>query len=300
MTAILISTFDRYERLARWTADRISECWPGHPPVFFAGLNKPGPQHLAFHGSERDWMSVNLQAVRKLQGKGFSHAYLILDDHPPVGPCHAEVLNSSLPGVSRNLDAACIGLLGYGQHRRIEGRVLSADRLHLEHSNADYRWKFSLHPGLWKLADLATLLECRMTKYAGDDRSPWNFERHRDDPSEPVIGPIAARCFRVRGSSCLPPVSGQRSSLAVEAASRFLADIRLFLSNLAGGQSARDAAELRVLWRFGHYQGPYPLFWSGTMRQGKPHADFEKWLAVGGPPGLRSSWAAARTECFLE
>jgi hypothetical protein len=41
---------------------------------------------------------------------------------------------------------------------------------------------------------------------------------------------------------------------------------------------------------FGHYLGPYPIFWSGCMRQGNPHADFEKWLAWFGPRELKAAW----------
>ena len=78
-----------------------------------------------------------------------------------------------------------------------------------------------------------------------------------------------------------------------------MADTELFASKLAGGKAVRDSAELRRLWMFGHYLGPYPIFWSGCMRQGKPHGDFEKWLARFGPRELRSSWTAAKADCFL-
>ena len=296
MTGILIATFDRYEWLARWTAARIRLLWHGHPPVFFSGLTSRGEGSLGFEGDSRDWMNVNLQAVRQLIECGFQRAYLILDDLAPVGACHAEYLNVRLPELSGNLHAACIGLLGYGQHRRREGKILGPTEDFFEHSLPAYRWKFSLHPGLWNLEDLKTLLECRMETYPPGQRSPWNFERHRDVPGDPRVDSIAGRCFRIRGASSVAPYASARATLVLESALRLVADMELFAAKLAGGKAARDSAELRRLWMFGHYLGPYPIFWSGCMRQGNPHADFEKWVSRFGPRELKSSWSTAKAK----
>ena len=298
MTGILIATYDRYEALAKWTAARIQLLWPGHPPVFFSGLTSRDEGCLGFDGDSRDWMNVNLQAVSRLIERGFKRAYLILDDHPPVGACHADYLNDRLPELSANLHAAYIGLLGYGQHRRREGKILGSAEDFLEHSLPAYRWKFSLHPGLWNLEDLQVLLECRMETYPPGERSPWNFERHRDVPGDSRVDPIAGRCFRISGSSCLSPDAGARATLVLESALRLMADTELFASKLAGGKAVRESAELRRLWMFGHYLGPYPIFWSGCMRQGKLHVDFEKWLAASGSSELVCSWNKAREDCF--
>lgn len=298
MTCILISTFDRCENLARWTLGRIDREWANHPPVFFAGLSRRDERSLGFDGDFSDWMGVNLQAVARLRASGYSHAYLILDDHPPVGRCHSGFLNDRLPELSVRLDAAYIGLLGYGQHRCREGEDLGRTFAHLEKTSPSYRWKFSLHPGLWNLGDLQTLLECRMEIYAQGQRTPWNFERHRDVPGDLRVDSIASRCFRVRGSSSLEPEFRSRGILTVESLFRFAADAELFAAKLAGGKIARDSAELRRLWMFGHYLGPYPIYWSGCVRQGKPHTDFEKWLASLGSNELVSSWNKARQDYF--
>ena len=300
MVSILISTYDRHEALARWTAARIRLLWPGHPPVFFSGLTSREERCLGFEGDSGDWMNVNLQAVRQLIDRGFQRAYLILDDHPPVGACHAGYLNARLPELSTNLGAAYVGLLGYGQHRHREGKILGAEEDFLEHSLPAYRWKFSLHPGLWNLIDLKTLLECRMETYPPGQRTPWNFERHRDVPGDSRVDSIAARSFRVRGSSCLAQDAGARATLVLESALRLVADTELFAAKLAGGKAARDSAEIRRFWLFGHYLGPYPIFWSGCMRQGNLHTDFEKWVVRFGPRELRSSWREAKEKYFSE
>ncbi|TSA31404.1 MAG: hypothetical protein D4R65_11275 [Verrucomicrobiaceae bacterium] len=296
MTCILISTFDRCEKMARWTEERIVREWASHPPVFFAGLSRRDEQSPGFDGDSKDWMNVNRQAVVWLREKGFTHAYLVLDDHPPVGCCEADFLNSQLPELAVRLDAACIGLLGYGQHRPPEGRALGPEDYYTEHTSTGYRWKFSLHPGLWSLKDLQTLLDCRMAIYSGRNRTPWNFERHRDVPGDSRVDEIAGRCFRIHGASCLASGSTGRRAMRFEAMRRFLADIGLFAAKTFGGKSRRAALELRWLWAFGHYAGPYPVFWSGCMRQGMPHADFEKWLASSGPEDLVSSWNAAKAD----
>ena len=298
MTCILISTFDRCEKLARWTERRIDREWENHPPVFFAGLSRRDERSLGFDGDPSDWMGVNLQAVRHLRESGHTHGYLVLDDHPPVGRCHAGFLNDRLPALAERLGAACIGLLGYGQHRRLEGEDLGPDFVHLEKTSPAYRWKFSLHPGLWNLGDLQTLLECRLETYPPGQRSPWNFERHRDVPGNPLVDSIAGRCFRIHGTSSLDPEAHAHGTLIMESLSRLVADVGFFAAKVTGGKPARDAAELRRLWMFGHYLGPYPVYWSGCMRQGKPHADFEKWLAVSGPNELVCSWNKAREDCF--
>lgn len=296
MTCILISTFDRYESLARWTAGRIDREWAGHPPVYYAGLSRRDEQSLGFEGDAADWMDVNRQAVVRLRGMGFTRAYLVLDDHPPVGRCHADYLSRILPEHAERLGAAYVGLLGYGQHRCREGNGLGAEWGHLEHTPASYRWKFSLHPGLWSLADLQVLLESRMETYPAGQRSPWNFERHRDVPGDARVDALAGRCYRVCGSAWMEGGAAARA-LGFEAALRFVADVALFVARLRGGQQARNRAELRRLWMYGHYLGPYPLFWSGTMRQGRPHADFEKWLENSGPRELRTAWAEISSDC---
>jgi hypothetical protein len=289
---ILLSTFDRHERLARWTVARIERLWLGHPPLFFSGLSVGSSDCLPFECDPRDWMGVTLSAVEALLEKAFTHAYLILDDHPPVGVCHSEFLNERLPELAGKLDAAHISLLGYGQHRKVEGSVLGKEFDYLERLDVGYRWKFSLHPGFWRLADLKFLLTERMCGYGDGSRTPWNFERHRDEFGSGVLRKLGERCYRIRGEMhdmasgiCLRPLLK---------GARFIADVEMFLSRLAGGATARERSELERFWMYGYFGGPYPIFWSGCLRQGKAHADFEKWLSIFGSADLRKSWEEAR------
>ncbi|MFI0348475.1 MAG: hypothetical protein ACH346_06905 [Chthoniobacterales bacterium] len=289
MTGILISTFDKYEPLARWTAKQIAIQWPEHPPLFFSGLTSHDPQSLRFSGDTGDWMAVTLHAVQALRMRGFTHAYLILDDHPPVGPCHKNFLNHQLPALAADLGAVFIGLLGYGQHRSVEGEVLEKKGF-LERCRSDYRWKFSLHPGLWNLEALELLLKRRMELYCGSARTPWNFERHRDDPNDAIVGPMMESCFRVSGKHFLKNRTKMQWQIFVEMMERFIADILIYRAKKKDGATARDKVEQKLLWRYGHYLGPYPLFWSGVMQQGQAHAGFEQWLQKPGNKSLLASW----------
>jgi hypothetical protein len=295
-TCILISTFKKCRRLAEWTRRCIDREWKDHPPVFYAGLDADGEASLGFQGDSSDWMSVNLDGVMRLKKQGYTHAYLILDDHPPVGRCNEKFLNEELPRSASQLDAAYMGLLGYGQHREPEGKILGKEFSRIEKSALDYRWKFSLHPGLWKLASLEDILRARMDLYQGRERSPWNFERHRDGLE------FSQRfgSYRVHGTSSVAGGAFSKFSIAVEACRRFVADCTLFAAKLTGGKAARDAAEIRSMWLYGHYQGPYPIFWSGCMRQGRVNQDFERWVTRYGSNALQSLWKGVKADCLLE
>lgn len=286
--AILLGTFDRYERLAVWTRSQIERQWPGHPPVYFSGLSGGGGDRLPLDCEPGDWMGVTLGAAEDLSGRGFTHAYLVLDDHPPLGRCDGIFLVERLPALAQELGAAHVSLLGYGQHRRVEGQILGRKFDYLERLDAGYRWKFSLHPGLWNLDDLRFLLGERMKAYAPGKRTPWNFEKHRDEAGSPVAARFESRCFRICG--CRNDRASAPWLKPLAAGLRFAADLEMFCGRLAGGKPARQRIEARRLWVFGYYGGPYPIFWSGCLRQGKRHADFEKWLSVFGPHDLESSW----------
>lgn len=274
-TCILISSCEKYRPLAEWTGERIGRLWSDHPPIFFSGLRGNETHHLPLRSNERDWMSVTLDAVSDLLNQGFSHAYLILDDLPPLGICNASYLNENLPATAERLDATFLGLLGYGQHRPPEGTILGADNLHLEHCPPTYRWKFSLHPGLWNLARMKEILAARIEHYAESERTPWNFERHVDGCSGPIPVAYLKSCYRVNGchyeKGRLKPARRAIQSLAL-----FLCDALLFQARVVGGGTARERRALQLLWPYCYYRGPYPIFWSGVMRQGGPSPEFDR------------------------
>jgi len=76
--------------------------------------------------------------------------------------------------------------------------------------------------------------------------------------------------------------------------SRFVGDVMLYAAKMIGGASRRDQLERKLLWLYGHYLGPYPLFWSGTMHKGKIHLNWEKWLQTGGDKRLKKAWQSVK------
>lgn len=298
MLAILISTFDRYQILAHWTAAQIERQWPQHPPIFYSGLTEKSEQNLGCLEGSKDWMNVTLHAVEKLQQRGFTHAYLILDDHPPVGPCHEEALNEVLPSLALKLHAAYIGLLGYGQHREVEGKILGRKYSSLEQSSIHYQWKFSLHPGLWNLEALQTILLQRLEFYSGVERTAWRFEQHWDTPSDSKIGSLIQRSYRIKGACFLKKKLPMSLEILRESIERFITDVVLFKTKIINGSLARNEADKGLFWLYCHYLGPYPLFWSGVMQQGKPHQSWERWLKRSKDQELQASWKKVKEEVF--
>jgi len=274
---ILILTCDRYRPVAEWTQHRIVTDWPDHPPLFVHGL-----------GDDRDWMTVALHGVSERLAEGFRWIYLILDDHPPVGKCNAQAMNTTLPELARKLDAVNICLLGWGQRREREGEILSSRDGALRRNDLSFRWKFSLHPSLWSAEKLRELLEIRLGQFAGSDRTAWNFERHRDQPDGPVGPHLLGNTYRVHGARMAVPESSAAEFLRQPALLGF--DVFRFALRIAGGQNRRDQFDRENLWLYHYYRGPYPILWSGAMRQGRPSRDFENFLRFSGRSDLRREW----------
>jgi len=285
-TAILISSCPKNLALARWTAGVIDRLWAGHPPVYLSGSDAVGD--LVMRSDPRDWMALTLDAASDLRGMGYSHLYLILDDHPPMGRCNAGFLNCGLPAAAERLGAAYVGLLGYGQHRERIGTTLGAGDLFLQRLPRDYRWRFSLHPALWSIAALETVLSVRMDQYPVDGHTPWNFERHRDERDVPSRLPenIAEGVYRICGAR-FDAAPGRLGRSLMQTALHCFFDGALFLTRLLKGAAVREEMSVRWLWAYSYYRGPYPLFWGGVMMQGKLSRHLGKFLSCQCPGEVR-------------
>lgn len=130
---ILIPSHVGYWSLAIFTASQIDRCWKDYPPIFVCGLDQL---------KQKD-------GVGEVRQRGFEVVYLILDDHPPMGLCRDDIPNYVLPEILQRLGADNISLFGSGQGRGIEGRVFRELGIGIERLPESYRWRYSLHPGLW-------------------------------------------------------------------------------------------------------------------------------------------------------
>ncbi|MCX7868643.1 MAG: hypothetical protein N2322_01715, partial [Terrimicrobiaceae bacterium] len=235
-----------------------------------------------------DWMSAARLAVEGLMARGFRMAYWILDDHPPVGKCDARMLNEILPRQLEQLGAVNIGLLGCGQRRGLDGRRVPGTGL--VRNEAGYRWKFSLHPALWDLASLEELIEARLGQFSSGGRTPWDFERHRDEPDGPVPLRLLECTYRVEGWRLGP--GSTRLAIALKECGLWFFDLWRFFLRVGCGAAAREAFDREGLWLYHWYLGPYPVFWSGAVRAGKPSPEFQTFLRVFGRRWMQSGWEA--------
>jgi len=277
--AILLSTCDAYAPVARVTLRRLDICWPGHPPVFVCGLPGaalPAGELLPLTADSRDWVAVTLDAVRCLQERRIEWLYLILDDHPPLGPCNAEYLNRRVPENAAALDAVQVNLLGWDQYQPQDGVVLGRERLFWQRNSPAFRWKFSLHPGFWRVLPLRAMLDS-LRASAPDVRSPRQFEGALHDACHRLDPRLLERTYRVRGDG-FTARSRWFESRRLRALARQLIRLAGRAARLGGPRAAAvvDAAVLPYQ-RYGN--GPYPMFWSGILRQGQLHEEALRFLA---------------------
>ena len=269
---ILIPTFERYRAIAEFTRARLDALWAEHPPVFFCGLAGDSAEFLELRDDPADWMALVRSACGDLLGRGFAKVYLILDDHPPLGRCHARHLNETLPALLDNLHAGFVNLHGWGQHKPRQGTLLPARHQRLEKPAADYLWKFALHPGLWNLRALADLLDLLLTDPDPAQRTCWKFERRAGALTEALPPSLRDACYRVDGlrmtARALPWLFGGLRALELLAF-----DAVRFFIRITAGQSARDRFDAAYLGVYHFYEGPYPLFWSGLMKKGRLNPD---------------------------
>jgi hypothetical protein len=285
-TAILIPTCDAYASVARFTLGRLDAWWPAHPDVFVCGLAAPPPEIercLPLVADPRDWVGIALDAVRCLEKQGTEWLYLILDDHPPFGPCNADYLNRRLPENAVALDAIQVSLQGWDQYQPQDGIVLGPERLFWQRNNPTFHWKFSLHPGFWHVRSLGEMLKFLRTS-APEVRSARAFEGAMHDACRSLDPLLLERTYRVRGdgftargrwfeSRGLRVLTGQLIRVA-----RFAARV--------GGPSGVAAVDTAVQPYYRYANGPYPMFWSGLLRQGRLHEEALRFLAWTGQSTL--------------
>lgn len=288
---ILMSSCDRYERIAQLTTTLISRFWDPHPPIALCGLSRPAEGRLALKSDPADWMSVARDAVDDLLAAGAHCCYVVLDDHPPLARCHVAHLNHTLPRLMGELDAACISMNGWGpgrEGRRPAGERLDGNRYHIERLPRDYRWSFTLHPGLWNLEALRALLTVLIDSLPAEQRSPWRFERESVRVAESLPAKTARDSYRVCGRD----MTASRARWVMHLAA--LGGLRAMrrATRVTGG-SLHKAFDRRVELLGQYYEGPYPLYWSGAVQAGRPNHALLEFLSMIGRRGLARELLAA-------
>jgi hypothetical protein len=277
--AILLSTCDAYAPVARFTLGRLDACWPGHPDVFVCGIaqsSTPSGIQLPVTGDPEDWVNIALEAVRCLEERGVQWCYLVLDDHPPFGPCEADYLNRRVPHHAAALDAIQVNLLGWDQSQPGQGVVLGREHLYWQRNDPAFRWKFSLHPGLWHVLTLRRMMEFLRSK-APDVRSARAFEGAMHRACGELDPALLERTYRVRGDGFTARARWFESRSLRVLTRRLVGPARL--AARLGGPKKVAAFDAALLAYERYANGPYPMFWSGLLRQGRLHEEALRFLA---------------------
>ncbi len=273
---VLISTFERYRVLAEFTERRIREYWAKVPEIRYAGLADHAAG-LELRDDPRNWMRVTRSACDDLMADGFDAAYVILDDHPPMDRCFARHLNRTIPRMMADLDAVSVSLSGWGQGREVYGTKVKSEGFTLDRCGKDAEWKYTLHPTLWRLADLREILDRLIAILPEAEQNPWAFERRGGAPDVDLPERLKTGCYRVEGRAlALKPCARKLRVL------RVMTDLYRYGIRRLMGDLARDAVDGELMGVHHAYNGPYPLFWSGILRKGKLNPDFLFYLKLTG------------------
>jgi hypothetical protein len=280
---ILIATAPRYLALAQWTIGRIEEYWPEHSGVFISGAEGDS-RALPLRDDPADWMRLTASACRELIDRGFDQAYLILDDHPPIARCHADFLASEIPEMLQKTNATVCTLMGPGPVLKRKGEWEKIGELRFEKLPLTDSWKLGLHPALWNLSKLLSILEALIEKLPPSQHHPWAFERIGSSQTQGGVDKeLLASCWRVDGWESATPEARRlhdwRDSYA-------RATLRLATIALRPFGKSAEVFKERVAGLWHPRLGAYPCFWSGVMKKGALNSDYFFYSKFKNRPGL--------------
>jgi hypothetical protein len=276
---LLVVTCVAYEPLAALTGRIIDRQWPLHPPTFYCGADRAsGGAWLPLRDDPADWVGIMLRATRDLRARGYRFTYLLLEDHLPLFRCHAGHLNRTLPALMHQLRATVISLSGWGQGRPQYGRILGPEAWWVEHHPVGFLWKFQLHPGLWSLEALETILAVLVAELPLSRRTPWAFEREAGREDAPLPAELKRGCYRVAGAR----MSAAPFRRGVASAEKFGVRVLRSLAGRVGGIDAYRRANEVLTFILHYYDGPYPLYRHGVLTKGQLNLRCLRFLAFHG------------------
>ncbi len=199
-------------------------------------------------------MAILADACADLRAKGVRLVYLILDDHPPLGTCHARHLNETIPALLEQCGAVCMSLQGWDHPRRVVGKVERHGGFHPMRLDRSFTSKFALHPALWQL-DVLEKMTLHFLAMSPPGKSPWDFERLSGDPHAAFPDEWKTSALRICGSEMeMRPLSF--AARALRRASMSGARAAHSLARWITGEEARASArkigvdwERLKLWR---------------------------------------------------
>jgi hypothetical protein len=290
-TCILIPTFADYLGAARLSLRLLASYWPEHPDAFLCGVDPSESAMLPLRADPADWMAIVRDAVADLRARGYERAYLILDDQGPMGLCHVEHLQRTIPRWMSELDAAYISIRGWDHRRNARGKSLGRSYLHLQRQDPQFVWRFALHPALWRLDALAIILDLLMGPRGCSSRSIWAFEREAGLRGAILPKEINQGTYRVCGRlMSVEPAPRPFRALRhfrdglLRAVDTRLRDPRTRVQDIIRRLSPLLTRALALESVF--YDGPYPMHYSGFLVKGVVNPHLRRYLERRGEGAL--------------
>ena len=270
-TCILVSAFEGYVPAAQFTRRLIDRYWADHPPLWLCGAHIDDEAALRFRDDPTDWMAGVRSAVRDLSAMGFERVYLIMADLGPINRCHAHHLNQTIPGWMTELDAVYISVRGWDHRRNSSGRSLGRRYLSLQQQSPWYWPRFALHPALWRIDVLSTLLDVLMEKCA--DHSAWAFEIEAGNLYEEIPADWNDRTYRVCGRlmTATPiPAAERWARHLVDGLVRWI-DLTFNHKNRRASWPPAVARVMNVILQTKevYFNGPYPVYFQGFFERSR-------------------------------
>ena len=278
MICILASVYFPYRWVAEPTRRLIDAFWPDHPPLFFCGLTSEEAgalPHIPCNETAhpRSWAGFVKGAAVELQRRGFRQCYFLLEDQPPLAPCHSGHLAKTLPRLLDSLGGAYCGLMGWDSRRfTCRAPLLPEARHRLMHLTPPKAPRFHLHPALWNLAALEA---CASLTLRESQHTPWRFEKTCDKPDAELSEEMKAGCYQISAESLMETAWPKKLRGTLE---RFAFHRLMALSPLAHRLGIGPAYWDAVGFDDFLYEGPYPMFYAGVMSRGRLNPFFRRWV----------------------
>lgn len=271
--SILIPVWPSYRWLAPFMKEQLDHHWPAHPPLRFCGMSANEAGELPHYPRSADaektnWSALLREGVRKARAEGFRYAYVLAEEHLPLGPCHEGHLNGTLPQTMEDLPAVYLSLMGWDNRRYTsDSPVLDAEHHHFKHLVQDRDPRFHLHPALWRLDALEACCDLALRDPTANG-SAWHFEKINDKDVSPHPAEWKRQCYQIRAATLAlrPPSGVRRLALAGEC---FVFHKLMALYPWIPSRNLANAYARRVGFDDFFCDGPYPMFFSGVMAKGK-------------------------------
>lgn len=274
--AILMCTCTPYVGVARATHQLLDVFWEKHPDFFIVGdAGADDQDKIPFSCSEKDWIGMALESVTWLINKGYTHCYLILDDHPPIGVCNSSFLNNTLPSICEQLKATHIALAGWDQFQPKEGGIINVEGQQWMLNSVSYKWKFDLHPGYWNLQDLALILD----KVMAVSPRVYSARSFEGISSTLDLSPrLVNSTFKIGGNRIVVGNKWYQNRLTRGGGLYCLHAVRLAVR--AGGRECLDRLDRKIEIYTQYINGPYPMYWSGVIKKGELNTNLVKFADI--------------------